>query len=126
MAVRAAPEPLADVLTRLEGLGDMQGSEVVRLAPLFADEGELAEFRERHDAERVRRGSLADYRGVAFLGIDAGSTTFKAALIGEDGETESTQFSARVSGGRLEVTLTAQCLEEIGEERPGTEQAPEG
>lgn len=38
-------------------------------------------------------------------------------LIGEDGEVESTQFSARVSGGRLEVTLTAQCLEEIGEER---------
>ncbi len=85
VAEGAAPEPLADVLTRLEGLGDMQGSEVVRLAPLFADEGELAEFRERHDAERVRRGSLADYRGVAFLGIDAGSTTFKAALIGEDG-----------------------------------------
>lgn len=42
-----------------------------------------------------------------------------AALIGEDGTVESTQFSARVSGGRLEVTLTAQCLEEIGEERPG-------
>ena len=43
-----------------------------------------------------------------------------AALIGEDGEVESTRFSARISGGRLEVTLTAQCLEEIGEERPGT------
>ena len=42
-------------------------------------------------------------------------------LIGEDGEVESAQFSARVSGGRLEVTLTAQCLEEIGEERPGEE-----
>ena len=42
-----------------------------------------------------------------------------AALIGEDGEVESTRFSARISGGRLEVTLTAQCLEEIGEERPG-------
>ena len=40
-------------------------------------------------------------------------------LIGEDGTVESTQFAARVSGGRLEVTLTAQCLEEIGEERPG-------
>ena len=34
----------------------MQGSEVVRLAPLFADEAELAEFHARHDAERVRRG----------------------------------------------------------------------
>jgi len=40
-------------------------------------------------------------------------------LIGEDGEVESTRFAARVSGGCLEVTLTAQCLEEIGEERPG-------
>lgn len=48
-----------------------------------------------------------------------------AALIGEDGEVESTQFSARISGGRLEVTLTAQCLEEIGEERPGTGEFPD-
>ena len=85
VAEGARPEKLADVLARLESLGDLQGSEVVRLAPLFADEAELAEFHERHDAERVRRASLEDYRGVAFLGIDAGSTTFKAALIGEDG-----------------------------------------
>ena len=42
-----------------------------------------------------------------------------AALVGEGGEVESTRFAARVSGGRLEVTLTAQCLEEIGQERPG-------
>lgn len=42
-----------------------------------------------------------------------------AALIGEDGTVESARFSARVTDGQLEVTLTAQCLEEIGEERPG-------
>ena len=42
-------------------------------------------------------------------------------LIGEDGQVEQIQYSARVTGGRLEVTLTAQCLEEIGEEAPGTE-----
>ncbi len=41
------------------------------------------------------------------------------ALVGEDGEVESTRFDARVNGGRLEVTLAAQCLEEIGRERPG-------
>lgn len=58
----------------------------MRLAPLFAGEAEYDEFKQRHDAERVRRGSLADYRGAAFLGIDAGSTTFKAALVGEGGE----------------------------------------
>ncbi|MBQ9955090.1 MAG: 2-hydroxyacyl-CoA dehydratase [Eggerthellaceae bacterium] len=80
------PERLADVLERLESLGDMQGSEVVRLPALFASEEEYAEFKARHDQEVVRRGSLADYEGTAYLGIDAGSTTFKAALIGEEGE----------------------------------------
>lgn len=43
-----------------------------------------------------------------------------AALIGEDGQVESIRFSARAADGRLEVTLTAQCLEEIGREQPGT------
>ncbi len=78
-------ETLTDIVARLQNLGDLQGSEVVRLPPLFANEEEYTEFKSRHDAEVVRKGSLQDYRGVAFLGIDAGSTTFKAALISEDG-----------------------------------------
>ena len=81
----ATPELLADVLERLRGLGDIQGSEVVRLPPLFASDAELDEFKERHAAECVKRESLMDYTGVAYLGIDAGSTTFKATLIDEEG-----------------------------------------
>ena len=81
----ARPEKLDGVVERLKGLGDIQGSEVVRLAPLFADEDEYAEFKRRHDTEVVRRGDLASYEGTAYLGIDAGSTTFKAVLIAEDG-----------------------------------------
>ena len=38
-------ELLSDVLDRLKNLGDIQGSEVVRLPPLFADEGEYARFK---------------------------------------------------------------------------------
>ncbi|WP_251212216.1 2-hydroxyacyl-CoA dehydratase [Adlercreutzia murintestinalis] len=82
----AKAEPLRAVLARLEGLGDVQGSEVVRLAPLFESDATYAAFKERHNAERVRRGNLEAYRGAAYLGIDAGSTTFKAALVGRDGE----------------------------------------
>ncbi len=81
----AKPERLNEVVVRLKNLGDVQGSEVVRLDPLFASEQDYAAFKERHDAECVRRGELASYEGVAYLGIDAGSTTFKAALIAEDG-----------------------------------------
>ena len=46
-------------------------------------------------------------------------------LIGENGEVEDVQFSARIAGEQLEVTLTAQCLEEIGQEMPGEEEIPE-
>ncbi len=81
----ATPELLADVLERLRGLGDIQGSEVVRLPPLFANEVEFDEFEARHATEKVKRADLSSYEGVAYLGIDAGSTTFKSALIGEDG-----------------------------------------
>lgn len=83
---KGKPELLSDVLERLRNLGDIQGSEVVRLDPLFASEQEFVEFKARHDKEKVARGDLMAYTGTAYLGIDAGSTTFKAALIGEDGE----------------------------------------
>lgn len=82
----ARKERLSGVLERLRNLGDIQGSEVVRLPPLFEGEDDYAAFRSRHDAERVQRGVLADYAGTAYLGIDAGSTTFKAVLVGEDGD----------------------------------------
>ena len=45
------------------------------------------------------RGDLASYRGTAFLGIDAGSTTFKAALIGQDGDDEITSMELGEVGG---------------------------
>ncbi len=67
---------------QLKNLGDIQGSEAVSS---FANEDELAQFKARHDGERVRRGELMDYEGTAYLGIDAGSTTFRRAPIGEDG-----------------------------------------
>ena len=51
-------ELLDDVLDRLKNLGDLQGSEVVRLPPLFASEDEYAQFKDRHDGECVRRGDL--------------------------------------------------------------------
>lgn len=79
------PEPLGDVLGRLHALGDTQGSEVVRLPALFENEKDYLEFKERHGKERVPQSDVMSYTGDAYLGIDAGSTTFKAALVAEDG-----------------------------------------
>ena len=59
--------------------------EVERMEPLFADQSEYESFKTRHTKHCVRTGDLASYRGNCFLGIDAGSTTTKVALVGEDG-----------------------------------------
>lgn len=55
------------------------------LPPLFADEQELAAFRARHAQATVKEKQLTQHHGVAFLGIDAGSTTTKVTLIDEEG-----------------------------------------
>ncbi len=74
------------VISDLDNLGDTQGTEVARLDPLFATEDDYRKFKERHDKQVVPKGNLADYHGRVFIGLDAGSTTMKAAVVGEDGE----------------------------------------
>ena len=59
--------------------------EVKRMEPLFQNETAYQEFTDRHAQYKVKRGDLASYKGNCFLGIDAGSTTTKIALVGEDG-----------------------------------------
>lgn len=46
-------------------------------------------------------------------------------LIGPDGQVLSQNFTARVADGMLEVTLSAECQEEIGQETPSTREIPE-
>lgn len=60
--------------------------EVARMEPLFADEGEYEEFKVRHSIHHVKTADLASYKGNAYLGIDAGSTTTKIALVSENGD----------------------------------------
>ena len=59
--------------------------EVQRLPSLFKDDEELNAFRKRHEKAKVKRRDLAGFSGKCYLGIDAGSTTTKAALIDEEG-----------------------------------------
>ncbi len=60
--------------------------EINRLSPLFKNEDEYTSFSERHKKHRVKKHDIATYKGATFLGIDAGSTTTKAALIGDEGQ----------------------------------------
>ena len=53
---------------------------------LFENEAQYEEFVARHAKSKAKRGDIETYSGKAFLGIDAGSTTVKAVLIGTEGQ----------------------------------------
>ena len=90
-AIGSALNYKEDKVTTLAGLHTKLQSdihmefEVARLDPLFKDQAEYDAFRTRHDGHHVKSADLASYEGNCYLGIDAGSTTTKVALIGEDG-----------------------------------------
>ena len=60
--------------------------EMPRLEPLFRDEAEYQAFCQRHGKAVVNKAELSSYQGQCYLGIDAGSTTTKLALIGQEGQ----------------------------------------
>lgn len=82
----AQPETGITALIRRLRNGIRMSMELKRMAPLFRNEGEYAAFHARHERARVRTGKLESYHGNVYLGIDAGSTTTKLALVSEDGE----------------------------------------
>lgn len=75
-------ECLYERVPKIYNLGD--AVDAGRLMPLFADDQEVQRFRDRHAQHLVPRQELASYEGKTYLGIDAGSTTTKLALIDEN------------------------------------------
>ena len=74
-------------------LKDQGLPETMSLPPLFADEEELKEFKERHEKETVGTRDIDTYEGDAYLGIDAGSTTIKLVLMSEQNEILFSHYS---------------------------------
>lgn len=91
--------------------------ELKRLEPLFADEAEYNEFLERHSKAVVKKGELESYCGNCFLGIDAGSTTTKLALIGDGGELLFSYYASNL-GSPVQTAIKA--MEELGKRLPCT------
>ncbi|MDI9243539.1 2-hydroxyacyl-CoA dehydratase [Fusibacillus kribbianus] len=120
-AIGAAMNPKEEIHTSLTELcnrlehGVRMEFEVKRLEPLFRDQREYNEFLERHSRHSVATADLNTYEGDCFLGIDAGSTTTKVALVGEDGSLLYSFYSNN-NGSPLKTTIRA--MKEISELLP--------
>ncbi|MBE5797819.1 MAG: 2-hydroxyglutaryl-CoA dehydratase [Clostridiales bacterium] len=110
------PIPMDSLLERLSH-GVMMTFGLKTLPPLFRDQDEHAAFRHRHHKAKVIRGELESYEGDCFLGIDAGSTTTKVALIGSEGQLLYSYYAGN-QGSPIETAR--QALQELSEKMPGT------
>ena len=97
--------PVEDIIKRLQGKIKLE-FEVERMEPLFKNQEEYDTFQNRHAAHKVETRSLTEYRGNCYLGIDAGSTTTKVALVGEDGKLLYSFYSSN-NGSPLATTIRA-------------------
>ncbi|MCD7824647.1 MAG: 2-hydroxyacyl-CoA dehydratase [Clostridiaceae bacterium] len=89
--------------------------EVTRMEPLFKNETEYQAFLADHSKKDVKKGDFSTYKGDLFLGIDAGSTTTKVALIGEDGSLLYSFYNSN-NGSPLKTSLKA--IKEIYSKMP--------
>ena len=105
---------LHDLIERLSH-GIKMDFEVKRMEPLFTDEADYEKFRTRHASHDVKKGDLATYEGNCYLGIDAGSTTTKVALVGEDGSLLY-RFYSNNNGSPLATAIRA--MQEIHDRLP--------
>lgn len=87
-------------------LSDLSQRSEPPLSPLFTDSQEYERFIARHEQHSVKRSNLAEYVGKTYLGIDAGSTTTKLALIGEDGSLLYSYYGSN-KGKPLETVIAA-------------------
>ena len=76
------------------------------MEPLFENQFAYDEFTKRHSSHHVKTADIASYKGNCYLGIDAGSTTTKVALVDEDGNLLYSFYSSN-NGSPLATTIKA-------------------
>ena len=107
----------ATFMKSLQMVRIVETEESTRLAPLFESQDDYRQFKERHAVSNVLKVNLSTFEGNCFLGIDAGSTTTKAALIDEQGNLLFTHYGSN-QGSPIESTI--QILKKLYQELPST------
>ena len=83
--------------------------------PLFRSQAEYDAFKARHAKATVKQKELKGYKGKAYIGMDAGSTTVKGVVIDNDGEL---LYSKYLPSKGNPVEIIKAFLEEIYEQNP--------
>lgn len=77
-------QEFGQIIARIEDTDPAQLSDTKHVDPLFPDREAYEAFQKRHAEHKISRRDIREAKGNVYLGIDAGSTTTKAALIDEE------------------------------------------
>ena len=105
-----------DMISKLSS-GIKMEFEVERMQPLFETPKDYDTFHSRHNKHCVRTANLQSYSGNCYLGIDAGSTTTKIALVADDGALLYSFYSNN-NGSPLNTAIEA--IKDIYKQLPPT------
>ncbi len=108
-ASNSAPMLFDELLERIEHASTQQNT-TNTLQPLFSSQAEYDAFLARHNAHCPPPMDADHYRGEAYLGVDAGSTTTKLVLISPDG---GLLYSYYASNEGNPVSVVLEQLKEI-------------
>ncbi len=102
-------KPFDDLLRLLEE-SKAATSVVDTMPPLFESQADYDAFAARHNASTPPQLDIRTYEGNAYLGVDAGSTTTKIALIAPDGGLLYTYYHSNLGNP---VAIVLEQLKEI-------------
>ncbi len=99
------PVSIESILNKIEKADFAAMSDTKHMEPLFKDFADFQLFKHRHDKNKIKRKDIKRAKGRVYLGIDAGSTTTKAALI-DDEKYLLYSFYKNNEGKPIEATMT--------------------
>ena len=94
-----------ELKNKIENLKKSHDTTTQPLEPLFENDEEYKKFVKRHETATVKKRVLKGFEGDCFIGIDAGSTTTKLALIDIDGNLLFSLYGSN-EGNPLKSTIT--------------------
>lgn len=74
-----------EIYKRFESFMSAPNNFANSLKPLFINQQEYNQFKKRHNQNKINKKPISKAKGDLYLGIDAGSTTSKIALIDSEG-----------------------------------------
>lgn len=86
LAENEKPILLKELIDRISSIDTLEDGSDEEVVPLFNNGNEYKDFINRHRKASVKKIDINEYKGNYFLGLDAGSTTTKAILMGDNGE----------------------------------------